>query len=119
MEKVSPIILKTDDGKELTLEFSRESVKFAEARGFTLEDVDKYPMTKIPEFIYYSFRMHHKNIALDYAEKLVFEKFGGIGKLPKGFMQRLVDLYVQPFGTLTDDEDENEEEKNPLVTVTM
>lgn len=45
VERVKPIILRMEDGTEYTLEFSRETVRFAEGRGFVIDDVAKFPMT--------------------------------------------------------------------------
>ena len=63
-EIVKPIILTDTETKEkFTLEFNRESVYFAEGRGFNIDDVARIPMTKIHELFYYAFRMHHKNVS--------------------------------------------------------
>lgn len=112
-EKVKPVIL-TDSltGEKYTLEFNRESVKFAEARGFAIMDIDKYPMT-LYDFFFYAFRMHHRNVARDKTDKLIDEGFGGIAGLPEALIERLVELYVQTFGTAV------EEDENPRVVVEL
>ena len=107
---MKPIILKNKE-TEYTLEFNRESVKFAELRGFNIDDVSNFPMTKIPELFFYAFRMHHKNIARDKTDKIL-EEMGG---LPDGFIARLVELYTEPFNFLL----EGEERKNSKWTVEM
>ena len=110
---MKPIIITLEDGTKYTLEFNRESVKFAEMRGFKIEEVSDFPMTKIPEFFYYAFRMHHKNVAREKTDKILFEELGGI---PEGMIERLVELYQAPFealGVLS----EGEERKNPKVKV--
>ena len=113
---VKPIIIRnTEDGTEYTLEFNRESVKFAESRGFKVDDVANFPMTKVPEFFYYAFRMHHKNVARDKTDKILSEELGGI---PEGMIERLTELYAQPFEVLTVLE-EGEERKNSKLTVEM
>ena len=71
-EKVNPIIIKDKpNNREFTLEFDRDAIRFAENRGFKLEDVDDYSMTKVPEFFWYAFRMHHKSFSLNQAEELL------------------------------------------------
>lgn len=110
---VKPIIIKSKD-TEYTLEFNRESVKFAESRGFMFEDVSNFPMSKIPELFFYAFRMHHKNVAREKTDKLLFEELGG---LPQGAIERLVELYCAPFESLT--VSEGEEPKNSKWTVEM
>lgn len=112
-EKVKPVIL-TDSltGEKYTLEFNRESVKFAEARGFAIMDIEKYPMT-LYDFFFYAFRMHHRNVARDKTDKLIDEGFGGIAGLPEALIERLVELYAQTFGTAV------EEDENPRLVVEL
>lgn len=111
---MKPIIIKSKD-EEYTLEFNRESIKFAESRGFKFEEVASYPMTKLPELFYYAFRMHHKNVARDKTDKILFEELGGI---PDGLIERLGELYAQPFECLTV-VDEGTERKNSKWTVEL
>ena len=109
---MKPIVLKSKD-TEYTLEFNRESIKFAEMRGFKIDEVSEYPMTKIPELFFYAFRMHHKNVARDKTDKILFEEMGGV---PEGLIERLVELYTEPFETLTV---KDEERKNSKWSVEM
>ena len=104
---MKPIVLKSKD-TEYTLEFNRESIKFAEMRGFKIEEVAEYPMTKIPELFFYAFRMHHKNVAREKTDKILFEEMGG---LPEGFIERLAELYTEPFEALTVKEEERKNSK--------
>lgn len=104
VDAVRPIKIKdTLDGREYTLEFDKKSVKFADSRGFALDDVDRYPMSKMYELFWYAFRMHHPSVSLEKAERI----FDGIGKLPEGFIQRLAALYTKPFEGFTDGDGEN------------
>lgn len=114
-EKVKPIVI-TDNAtdEKYVLEFSRESIKFAELRGFNISDVTRLPMTKVPELFFYAFRMHHKNIARDKTDKILFECLGG---LPDAMIERLADLYAAPLNTLHRSDDE--EPKNVQMTVEM
>lgn len=113
-EKVKPIILKMEDGEEFTLEFSRESIRFAEARGFDIDEVAKYPMTRVPELFWYAFRMHHPRISKEQAERILIDDMGG---MPKGMAERLGQLYAAPFEALS--QDDEGEGKNCKVTVEM
>ncbi len=109
-----PIIIKDPDkGQTYTLEFSRETVKFAESRGFDISDVAKFPMSKIPELFFYAFRMHHKNLSRSQTDKILYEGLGGV---PEGLMERLGQLYSAPFDTLILDEGA---EKNGTMTVEL
>ena len=114
-EQVKPIILHdSEEGVDYTLEFNRESVRFAEARGFDISDVGKYPMTKIPELFFYAFRMHHKSVSREKTDRILFEYLGG---LPDGMAERLGALYSAPFEALT--ADEGKPGKNARITVEM
>ena len=112
-ERVKPVIIRDkENNKEYTLEFNRETIKFAEGRGFRLQDVDDFPMTKMPELFWLAFRMHHPSFSLNQAEKLL-EKIGGMSSALAG---RLGELYSAPFKYLMHDE---EAEKNPQVEVEL
>lgn len=111
MEHVKPIIIRDAKNKlEYTLEFNRDSVRFAEARGFKLEDIDAFSMTKVPEFFWYAFRMHHKSVSLAQAEELLKQ----IGGITEPIAKRLIELWMQTYDSLG-----NEETKNPDMTVEL
>ena len=98
-EQVKPIIIHDgENGIDYTLEFNRESIRFAEARGFDIDDVGKYPMSKLPELFFYSFRMHHKNVSKEKTDRILFDDLGG---MPSGMAERLGALYAAPFEALT------------------
>ena len=114
-EVVKPIIIHDKENEiDYTLEFNRESIRFAEARGFDIEDVGKYPMTKIPELFFYAFRMHHKNVSREKTDKILFEELGG---LPDGVAERLGALYSAPFEALSGKKDGKT--GNPNMTVEL
>ena len=111
-EKINPIVLTNNEtGDVYTLEFNRESVRFAEARGFDIDDVSKYPMSKLPELFYYAFRMHHKSVSRERADRILFDDLGG---MPEGMAERLGALYAAPFEALTN---KGEKSKNSKMTV--
>lgn len=111
LEKVKPIIIRdSETNEEYTLEFNRDSVRFAEQRGFKLEDLDNFPMLKTPEFFWYAFRMHHKRVSLADAEGIL-RKIGG---MTEPVAKRLLELWTETYNALG-----TEEEKNPNVTVEL
>ena len=111
-EQVKPIIIHDAENEiDYTLEFNRETVRFAEARGFDIEDVSKYPMSKLPELFFYAFRMHHKNVSREKTDRILFDDLGG---MPNGMAERLGALYASPFEALTNN---SEKTKNSKVTV--
>lgn len=112
-QTVKPVILHDkENNRDYTLEFSRESIKFAEQRGFKLQDVDDFPMSKVPEFFWYAFRMHHPSFSLNQAEKLL-DRMGG---LSEALGRRLGELWAVPFESLNPDDGD---EKNASVTVEL
>lgn len=114
-EHVKPIILHDEEnGIDYTLEFNRETVRFAEARGFDVDDVGRYPMTKLPELFFYAFRMHHKNVSREKTDRILFDDLGG---MPDGMAERLGALYAAPFEALRNDG--GEKAKNSKMTVEM
>jgi hypothetical protein len=114
-EQVKPIILHdTEAGIDYTLEFNRETIRFAESRGFDMEDVGKYPMTKLPELFYYAFRMHHKNVSREKTDRILFDDLGG---MPSGMAERLGALYAAPFEALANNDGSNA--KNSKMTVEL
>lgn len=118
-DKINPIILTDNEtGTKYTLEFNRESVQYAERNGFDIDDVDVHPMTRIPEFFFYAFRMHHKYIDRKKTDEILFDKDNGLGGLPEGMLVRLAELYAAPFNAFKRDDEENEG-KNSRMTVEM
>ena len=110
-EKVNPIIIHDhENDRDYTIEFDRDSIKFAEQRGFKIRDVDDYPMTKLPEFLWYGLRMHHKNVSLNQAEKLL-DRMGGMSE---AMGRRMAELWTAPYDALNPDDGD---EKNLSVTV--
>lgn len=113
MRDVKPIIVTdAESGMEYTLEFNRESVVFAERRGFIIDDVERFPMSKIPELWFYAFRMHHKNVSREKTDKLL-ERAGGF---TSDLLTRLGELYGVPFEAMSDDD---KAENPPTVTIKL
>ena len=112
-ERYNPVVLTdTETGEKYTLDFNRESVRFAESRGFAIMELEKYPMT-FYDLFYYAFRMHHKNVPRDKTDRMIDEGFGGIAGIPAAMTERLLELYAQTFGTLAD------ENENPRMVVDL
>ena len=73
------------------LDFCRDSIRFAEQRGFDVEEVVKFPVTKFPELFFYAFRMNHRSLARTQTDAL-YKRLGGYS--PE-FLDRLLLLYDQ------------------------
>lgn len=113
--RIKPIFITDNEtGDRYELDFSRDSVTFAEARKFDPTDVPSYLATKVPEFFFYAFRMHHKNLSRQQTDKIL----KNLGGLTEAMLERLVLLYDQArmSNTLQTDEDL---EKNSRMAVEM
>ncbi len=112
--RVNPIrMTDPDTGETYVLEFSRDSVRFAEQRGFKITELTDFPQMNIPAFFFYAFRMHHKGIPRDKTDKLL-EDLGG---LTPAELERMVQLYNQPNESLILTEEEGR--KNCRLTVEL
>lgn len=113
MQNVKPIyVTDNDTGMEYTLEFTRESIAFAERKGFEISDVARFPMTKGYDLWFYAFRAHHKNLPRNKTDEL-FDSCGGVSN--EDLMGRLGELYAAPFEAMQEDT----EGENPRVTVRL
>ena len=96
-DRVKPItITDTETGEVYVLEFSRDSVRFAENRRFNVNELTTFPHTNIPALFFYAFRKNHPRITRDKTDK-VLEAIGG---LSPDALERLVMLYNEPAEAL-------------------
>lgn len=113
-EHLNPMrITDPNSGETYVLEFSRESVRFAEQRKFNLSELTDYPQTNIPALFFYAFRKNHKNVARDKTDAILEE----LGGLTPQEIERLVELYNQPNETLIQMDVANR--KNARLTVEL
>lgn len=101
-------------GEVYELDFSRESIAFAEARGFKIEEVPVYPVTRISDLFYYAFRKKHRSVSREKTDKFM-EEWGGI---PEKVLKRLIELYNQA-ATANNIQTDEDAEKNETATVEM
>lgn len=114
-ERIAPIkITDKDSGNVYVLDFNRDAVRFAEARGFVLDDVAKFPGTKFEELWFYAFRMHHKNLSREKTNK-IYELLGG---MTEAILMRLFELYQQAQVS-NNIQDEDDLKENPHVAVEL
>lgn len=104
-EKINAARL-TDDrtGEVYELDFSRESISFAEKQGFSLEKAVDFPVTGLRDLFYYSFRKNHRRLSREKTDNL-FDRWGG--GIPEGLAKRLALLYsqAQNSNAIVSDED--------------
>lgn len=104
-------------GEVYELDFSRESILFAETKDFELESITKKPVKKIPELFYMSFRMHHKNIAKNKTDEFMEKAWRNT--LPESILTRLCLLFNQAQLGNSISLDEEDDGKNEFATVEM
>lgn len=115
-EIIKPLrITMTESGETYELDFNRESILFAEGRGFDPDELTKYPVTKIPEFFWYSFRKNHKRLAKAQTDKIL----DSMGGLTEKTLERLILLYNQAQTSNNIVQDDEELEKNGAVLVEL
>lgn len=114
-ERVNPMfVTDTKTGERYELDFSRDSVRFAERREFDISNVSTYPSTMVPELFFLAFRKNHKNVARSKTDELLEE----LGGLTPEQIARLILLYNQA-GYSNVIKQEETETKNATVTVEM
>lgn len=116
-EIVNPIkITDKDTNRIYVLDFDRDSVAFAEARGFDWDEVTRKPGIMIPLIWNAAFRRYDKKLSMEKTTKIL-EDLGG---MKSEWITRLKDLYDQSLASLIADPDETEEEgKNAKMTVSL
>lgn len=117
-ERVNPIkVIDTETNHTYILDFNRDTVRFAEERGFDWDEVGNKPATLIPLIWYTAFRRYDPRISLDKTTKLL-EDLGG---MKPSWIVRLRELYNQALTSLIaqDAADGEEEVKNAKVTVEL
>lgn len=107
-DRINPAFVRnSDSGDVYELDFTRETVRFAESRGFVLEEVSRFPVTRIPELFFYAFRKNHKSVSRQKTDSILFDELKG---LRPEHIERLIQLYTQPYDTLV--ADDGDEAKN-------
>lgn len=101
--------LKIND-KDYTLEMTRDSIKWLESTGFSIEEFDKKPVT-FYDLVWTSlFIANHKDVNLNLAIKLM-ETYKKNGKNPAKVVKFAIEEYQSFMNALADiDSKENDEE---------
>ena len=93
-------ITLTYDEHEYTLEYTRDTIKRMEQRGFDINQLASRPMTLLPELFAGAFLANHKELRRDKIDKIFDE-------IPdrKGLLGLLSDMYNEPVLALIDSEE--------------
>ena len=99
-------ITLTYEGKNYTLEFTRETVKQMERRGFKLTDVVDAPLTYAPELFAGAFKANYPRLDRGF----INEMFYSIPDV-RGLINALSEMYNEPILALLDGASEDDEGK--------
>lgn len=88
--------------KEYTLEYTPNSIKQMERRGFVAEDMEKKPMTILPELFAGAFIANHSNVKREKIDE-IYEQMNGKTRLVGALIEMYNDVIAAFLG---DDEDE-------------
>lgn len=101
--------LKIND-KDYTLEMNRDSIKWLEMNGFSIEEFDKKPITFYDMLWMSLFLTNHKDVNPNLAIKLM-DSYKDSNKKPAKVVKFAIDEYQAFMSALTDiDSEENDEE---------
>lgn len=90
------------DEKEYTLEFTRNSVKKMESRGFVFGEIETKPVTRIPELFAGAFLAHHNGVDRETIDKI----YGAIEE-KDSLIGALVEMYADTINTLMEKPEKN------------
>jgi len=93
----------TDNGKEYVLEFTRRTVQQMEQQGFSIEDLDKKPMSTLPKLFAGAFLANHRFVRKEDIDD-IYSRMTGKAEL----ITKLAEMYSEPIAALVEDPEESE-----------
>ena len=119
-DRIPPIFIDDHNtGETYTLDFNRDSVVFAEARGFEIDNVLKFPETGFREIFFLAFRMHHGPKNGNISRTKTDAIYASLGGFSPEFLERLIMLYNQAAQSNNIVETTEEMGKNSNMTVKL
>lgn len=88
----------TYEGKDYTLEYTRRTVRQMEESGFVASDIDKKPMTLLPQLFAGAFLAHHK-----FEKQMTIDKIYAALPNKDELVGKLAEMYNDPISTLMDE----------------
>lgn len=88
------------EGKEYTLEYTRESVKQMEREGFVANDILAKPMNTLPKLFAGAFKAHHRFDIKQKEIDKIFELFTN----KQALIEKLAEMYAEPMEALMDND---------------
>lgn len=94
----------TYNDTEYTLEYTRRTVQELERQGFVADDIDRKPMTILPQLWSGAFLAHHRWVKEPLRQEIY-------SKIPhkEELIEKLVELYNEPILALVGEPDEGDE----------
>lgn len=83
------------EGKDYTLEFTRDTIRQMERQGFVIDEVDRKPMTMIPQLFAGAFKAHHK-----FTEQDTIDRIYALMPDKEKLMKTLGEMYNEPMKSL-------------------
>ena len=87
------------DGRDFTLEFTRDSVRRMEKSGFKVSDLTDYPMTYLPDLFAGAFIANHRFVKredIDEIYRTLPNKEELVGKLAEMYNDPIAELFSEP-----------------------
>lgn len=98
------IKIKTNDGKDFTLAFTRKTVSRMSQNGFKITDVRDNPIIGIPQLIAGAFLRFHPGIKQDEIDNLWRQTKG-----KEELLLKLIEMYQEPIDSLLEEPKEDSE----------
>lgn len=92
------------DGKHYCLEYNRDSVRQMEAAGFTTNDIEQKPQTRVEQLWTGAFLANHKRVS-----NTVIKELYGKMKDKDALLKKLAEMYNATLDYLLDDDEGNVE----------
>jgi len=100
---MSKTLTFTYKDNEYTLEFTKETVKMMEKRGFRANSFEDTPMTTLPDLFAGAFLAHHRYIKKDIVDE-IYQHFTHKSEL----IGKLAEMYNEPLLGLMEEPEEDE-----------
>ena len=92
------------NGKHYCLEYTRDTVKQMEAAGFTVNDIDSKPATRIEQLWAGAFMANHRRVS----NTIIRELYGKM-KDKDALLKKLAEMYNSTLDYLLNDADDDDE----------
>lgn len=96
------------NGKDYTLEYTRNSVRQMEREGFVAGDIETKPMTILPALFAGAFLAHHR-----FEKKAVIDEIYNKLENKQLLIERLAEMYNEPISSLLEEPEEGNVEWTP------